>query len=88
MRRNVMVFRIFMATFIVATFAFAVLANESERKVKVMTYNMYLGSDLAGIFQAQTPEELVFEVGEAFSDVQASNVPERIDEIADQIATN
>jgi endonuclease/exonuclease/phosphatase family metal-dependent hydrolase len=77
-----------MASFIVTTFAFAVSANESERKVKVMTYNMYLGSDLAGIFQAQTPEELVLEVGEAFSDVQGSNVPERIDEIADQIATN
>ena len=63
-------------------------ANESDRRVKVMTYNMYLGTDLVGIFQSQSPQELVAEVGEAFSDVQAGNVPERIDEIADQIATN
>ena len=66
----------------------SILANESERRVKVMTYNMYLGTDLLGIFQSQSPEELAAEVGEAFSDVQAGNVPERIDEIADQIATN
>ena len=79
--------------FIVAVIFFSlcaqsIIANESERRVKVMTYNMYLGTDLLGIFQSQSPEELAAEVGEAFSDVQAGNVPERIDEIADQIATN
>lgn len=63
-------------------------ANEADRKVKVVTYNMYAGTDFSGIFFAQSGDELVAEVGEAFSDVYASNVPERIDEIADQIATN
>lgn len=79
----------FIAAVIFATLCVqCISANESERRVKVMTYNMYLGTDLLGIFQAESPEELVFEVGEAFSDVQAGNVAERIDEIADQIATN
>ena len=62
-------------------------ANESERQLKVMTYNMYPGTEFSGIFLSQSPQELVFEVGEAFTDAQASNVPERIDEIADQIAS-
>src|SRR5688500_4211283 len=64
------------------------LANEADREVKVMTYNMYPGTEFSDIFGAQTPDALVAEVAEAYSDVVASNVPERIDEIADQIATN
>ena len=80
---EILMLLIFTCTAVVAT-----RADESDRRVKVMTYNMYLGTDLVGIFQSQSPEELVAEVGEAFSDVQAGNVPERIDEIADQIATN
>lgn len=64
-----------------------VRADNSEREVKIMTYNMYLGADLSGIFDPTlTLQGVFFEVGEAFSDVQAGNVPERIDEIADQIA--
>jgi len=62
-------------------------ADNSDRTVKVMTYNMYLGADFTDIFTAQSPGELVTEVAEAFTDVQAGNVPERIDEIADQIET-
>ena len=63
-------------------------ANEADRTVKVATYNMYPGTEFSGIFFSQSGEELVAEVGEAYSDVNASNVAERIDEIADQIATN
>lgn len=66
----------------------AARANESEREIKVMTYNMYHGTDLLDIFMSQTPDQLLQEVGEAFSDVQASLPDERIDEIADQIASN
>lgn len=62
-------------------------ANESDRDVKVATYNMYLGADLDEIFGAGSEMELVMEVGEAFTDVQAGLPQERIDEIADQIAT-
>jgi endonuclease/exonuclease/phosphatase family metal-dependent hydrolase len=71
------------------TLAFTpVSANESDREVKVMTYNMYPGTEFSGVFGALSPDELVTEVAEAYLDVQASNVPERIDEIADQITTN
>jgi endonuclease/exonuclease/phosphatase family metal-dependent hydrolase len=63
------------------------LADNRDRTVTVMTYNMYPGTEFSGIFMAQTPGELVTEVAEAFTDVHAGNVPERIDEIADQIAS-
>ena len=64
----------------------ALRANESEREVKVATYNMYLGAELLEIFLSTSPEQLVAEVGEAYSDMQAGLPEERIDEIADQIA--
>jgi endonuclease/exonuclease/phosphatase family metal-dependent hydrolase len=63
-----------------------VYADNSERTVKVVTYNMYLGADFADIFGAASQFELATEVAEAYSDMQAGNVPERIDEIAGQIA--
>ena len=66
---------------------FSVRANESERDVKVASYNMYLGADLSDIFFAQSQFELVTEVGEAYTDMQAGLPLERIDEIADQIAS-
>ena len=65
----------------------ALRANESDREIKVATYNMYLGAELLDIFLSSSPEELVAEVGEAYSDMQAGRPDERIDEIADQIAT-
>jgi endonuclease/exonuclease/phosphatase family metal-dependent hydrolase len=67
--------------------ASALRANESDRDVKVATYNMYLGAELLDIFMSTSPGQLVAEVGEAFTDVQAGNPAERIDEIADQIAS-
>ena len=64
-----------------------VLADNRDRAISVMTYNMYPGTEFSGIFGSQSPGELVSQVAEAFTDVQAGNVPERIDEIADQITT-
>jgi len=61
------------------------LASERNRELKVMTYNMYHGADFFEIFTAPSPDVLVSEVAEAYSDMQAGNVPERIDAIADQI---
>jgi endonuclease/exonuclease/phosphatase family metal-dependent hydrolase len=62
-------------------------ANESERQVKVMTYNMYLGTDVGEIFGSQSVEELLSEVGEAYITVQAGDPSERIDKIADAIVS-
>jgi hypothetical protein len=50
-----------------------------------MTYNMYPGAELGEIFTAQSPQEVLLEVGEAYTDMLAGNVPERIVAIADQI---
>jgi endonuclease/exonuclease/phosphatase family metal-dependent hydrolase len=66
----------------------ALRANESDREVKVATYNMYLGAELLDIFLSTSPEQLVAEVGEAYLDVQAGLPEERIDEISDQIASS
>ena len=60
-------------------------ANNRDRELGVMTRNMYLGTDFSEIFAAQSPEELVAEVAEAYSEVEASNPAERIAGIADEI---
>jgi endonuclease/exonuclease/phosphatase family metal-dependent hydrolase len=60
-------------------------SNNRDRALKVMTYNMYLGAELGEIFTAQSPQEVLLEVGEAYTDMLAGNVPERIAAIADQI---
>ena len=49
---------------------------------------MYLGTDFSEIFGAQTPQELVAEVAEAYSEVEASKPAERIAGIADEIQAN
>lgn len=61
------------------------LADNRDRELKVMTYNMYLGAELGEIFTAPTPTDVLLEVGEAYTDMLAGNVPERISAIADQI---
>ncbi len=63
----------------------AAFADDRDRQVNAMTYNMYLGTDFGEIFAAQSFPELVMEVAEAYGDVQAGNPAERIDAIADQI---
>ena len=44
-----------------------------HRGVTVMTRNLYLGADLDPILLAQTPEQLVLAVTQAWSDVQATD---------------
>jgi len=85
MRAKKLITLVLLTVFVGSSFVFA---DESDRNVKVATYNMYPGTEFSGIFQAQSDFEVLLEVSEAFSDVHASSVPERIDEIADQIATN
>lgn len=63
-------------------------ANNKERELNVVTYNMYLGTDFSEIFASQSQSELLSEVAEAYGDVVAGNPNERIDEIANQIASN
>jgi endonuclease/exonuclease/phosphatase family metal-dependent hydrolase len=87
MKTKSMTVRIVVLAISISIFVPFVFTNESVRQVKVMTYNMYPGTEFSGIFLSQNPQELVSEVAEAFTDVQASNVHERIDEIADQIAS-
>ncbi len=60
-------------------------ANNRDRTIQVVTYNMYLGAEFSDIFQAQSQADLVSEVAEAYSDMLAGNVPERVAAIADQI---
>jgi len=60
-------------------------ANNRARELRVMTRNMYLGTDFDDIFAAQTPEQLVAEVAEAYAEVEASKPAERIAGIADEI---
>lgn len=61
------------------------ISNNRNRDLGVMTRNMYLGTDFGEIFTAQTPEQLVAEVAEAYSEVEASKPAERIAGIADEI---
>jgi endonuclease/exonuclease/phosphatase family metal-dependent hydrolase len=87
MRRKKLITFILLAVIVIPAAPFA-YANERDREVKVATYNMYPGTEFSGIFEARSDFEALLEVSEAFQDVVASNVPERIDEIADQIVAN
>jgi len=70
------------------TNASATTDDHRNRELRVVTYNMYLGTDFTEIFTAQSFPEVVSEVAEAYGDVQASDPAARIDEIADQIAAS
>jgi endonuclease/exonuclease/phosphatase family metal-dependent hydrolase len=59
-------------------------ANESDRELKVMTYNMYSGAEVSAIWNSRSGAELAIEVGKAFTNVQGT-APERIEAIAHQI---
>ena len=59
--------------------------GNKERTLVVLTRNMYLGTDFGGIFGARTNEELLGQVGAAFANVQASDVPARVDAVAAEI---
>lgn len=80
----------FTAFFMIVSLSFSASAGvdtkgNRDREVTVMTQNMYPGTDFGEIFAAQTLPEVMAEVAEAFADVQASNVPERVAAIADKI---
>ena len=62
-------------------------AQASCGKLTVMTRNMYLGTDFAEVFAAPNVPTLLAEVAEAFAEVQASDVPARIEAIAHEIQT-
>ena len=62
-----------------------VFADNRDRTLTVMTYNMYPGAEFDEIFAAQSFPEVIAEAAEIFADVQAGNPPARISEIADQI---
>jgi endonuclease/exonuclease/phosphatase family metal-dependent hydrolase len=61
--------------------------NESDRELKVMTYSMNSGNNASGLVIAGTPAGLAAVVGQNLTRVRAGNPPERIDAIAEQIAT-
>src|SRR5687768_16319175 len=73
------------ASIFISSAPLATYSTNRDRELKVMTYNMYLGSELGDIFTAPSPTEVLLEVGEAYRDMLAGNVPERIAAIADQI---
>jgi endonuclease/exonuclease/phosphatase family metal-dependent hydrolase len=56
------------------------------RQVTAMTRNVFVGTDLAPIFSAQTLPQLVGATTTAFLEVQATRFPERAQAIADEIA--
>ncbi len=57
----------------------------NERKLTVMTQNLYLGSSLAPALEAETPEEFVEGVARIYATVQYTNFPARAAAIADEI---
>src|SRR5688500_14701856 len=60
-------------------------SDNRDRELQVMTDNMYLGSEVGEIFAAQSPTEVLLEVGEAYRDMLAGDVAARIAAIANQI---
>src|SRR5262249_53440359 len=58
---------------------------DSVRVVTVMTYNVDEGTDLAPVLGATTLAQLATAVAEVYTEVQASNIPERAAGIARQI---
>jgi len=63
-------------------------ALSSESNLKVMTRNVYLGTDLSAVLAAKTFPEFLAAVAAAFAEVQATNFPERAERLADEIQRN
>lgn len=59
--------------------------HNRDRTLTVMTRNMYLGTDFDEILLAQTGGQLVQAVTQAYAEVEASKIPERIAAMADEI---
>jgi len=72
----------------------AVSANEQphpfagQRVARVMTRNMYFGADLTPVITAPTPQAFVAAATVGYLQAQATNFPERIAAMADEIAEN
>jgi hypothetical protein len=67
----------------------AIAANAeaaNPRPVKVMTRNLYLGADLNRAIAATTVPEFLAANAQIFSNVQATNFPERAKALAREIA--
>jgi endonuclease/exonuclease/phosphatase family protein len=54
--------------------------------LRVMAYNLYLGTNFNPVFQATGDEELLTAVARAYAELQQTNFPERAGRIAAQIA--
>jgi endonuclease/exonuclease/phosphatase family metal-dependent hydrolase len=61
-------------------------APQSERQVTVMTRNLYLGADLTPLVLARTPAEVNAAVATILGHVIASDPPQRMAWVADEIA--
>lgn len=68
-----------------ALVAVATPVDAQDRNLVLMTRNLDDGTDFGPIFAATTGQALVTAVANAFVEVQASNVPERMAAIADEI---
>jgi endonuclease/exonuclease/phosphatase family metal-dependent hydrolase len=60
-------------------------SGDAGAPISVMTRNMYLGTDLAPLIGAQTPEGFVAAAAAGYGQVLASNVPERAAGLAKEI---
>jgi endonuclease/exonuclease/phosphatase family metal-dependent hydrolase len=86
-------FRVFLAAVVVAALAAScALAKsnpgKSNREIRVMTRNLFLGTDLEPIFAATTLPTLASAVGAGWAQVQANDFPARAEALAEEIAAN
>lgn len=59
-----------------------------KRTSDVMTYNVYVGADLLPVLSATTEAALLDAVGQAWANVELTDIPLRASEIADEIASS
>ena len=60
--------------------------SQAEEPISVMTWNIYVGTDVDKILAAQNPQEVPVLAAEAFQLLLATNFAERAEAIAKQIA--
>jgi len=77
---------LFIAATVATSTAAVAAATPSFRTVTVMTRNLYFGTDLTPILQAQTQLQLFLAVGTAYGQVVASDIPTRAERTAEEIA--
>jgi endonuclease/exonuclease/phosphatase family metal-dependent hydrolase len=77
------------ATLLAAVLSSTILqaqAADGRGTVKVMTYNLFQGTDFVEVLQAQSGAEFLAAVQTTLDEVNASNIPVRMQAIAHQIA--